>query len=103
MGLSELFWTNLYIFGAGFIVAVLAILYRSKCSDCSICFGCIQFTRDVQVEYREDVRLGLPSTQMNQPQPQHQGARRTRIDTPMSPLPQRQHAQMSPEIIEQNL
>jgi hypothetical protein len=90
MGLSELFWTNLYIFGAGFILAVLAILYRSKCSDCNICFGCISFKRDIEVEYREDVRLGLPSTQMGQPQ----GARRTRPD----------HAQqLSHETIEQNL
>ena len=65
--LSELFFTNLYIFGGAFILALAGFCYRSKCSNVNLCYGCIKFERDIAIDYKEDKLNGLPSTEM-QPQ-----------------------------------
>ena len=56
MELSETFWTSFYGFGGGFILAVIALMYKSKCDRVKLCFGCIDIHRDVEVELQEDMK-----------------------------------------------
>ena len=56
MELSETFWTSFYGFGGGFILAVIALMYKSKCDQVKICFGCLEIHRDVEVELQEDMK-----------------------------------------------
>jgi hypothetical protein len=56
MELSETFWAGFYTFTGGFILAVLAIAYRSKCSNVKLCWGCMEVHRNVEVELQEDIR-----------------------------------------------
>ena len=52
MPLSEVFLTGLYVAGFGFLGAVLAVCYKSKCSKIS-CFG-FEVVRDVHGEEQID-------------------------------------------------
>ena len=52
MPLSEIFLTGLYIAGFGFMGAVLAVCYKSKCSKVSCCG--FEIVRDVAVEEKID-------------------------------------------------
>jgi hypothetical protein len=63
--LTESFWMGFYTFTGGFILAVLAIAYRSKCSNVNVCWGMLKIERDVEVELQEDLR------QIQPPQPAH--------------------------------
>ena len=56
MELSETFWTSFYGFSGGFILAVIALMYKSKCDEVKICFGCLEIHRDVEVELQEDMK-----------------------------------------------
>jgi hypothetical protein len=56
MELSETFWTSFYGFGGGFILAVIALAYKSKCDRVNLCFGCINIHRNVEVELQEDMK-----------------------------------------------
>ena len=29
--------------------------YKSKCKECSICFGIVRVQRDVEIEFKEDI------------------------------------------------
>jgi hypothetical protein len=42
----------------GCLGLVVRTAYRSKCKDCSICFGLIKITRDTEGEVKEDIELG---------------------------------------------
>jgi hypothetical protein len=42
----------------GCLGLVVRTAYRSKCKDCSICFGLIKITRDTEGEIKEDIELG---------------------------------------------
>ena len=61
--MSETFWVGLYTFAGGFILAVLALMYKSKCDQLKLCWGCMEVHRNVEVEMAEDLR------QMEAPQP----------------------------------
>lgn len=52
MPLSEVFLTSLYISGFGFLGAVLAVCYKSKCKTIECC--CIKIDRDVGLEEKVD-------------------------------------------------
>ena len=56
MELSETFWTSFYGFGGGFILAVIALAYKSKCQTVNLCFGCLEIHRNVEVELQEDMK-----------------------------------------------
>jgi len=56
MELSETFWTSFYGFGGGFILAVIALAYKSKCDKVRLCFGCIDIHRNVDIELQEDMK-----------------------------------------------
>ena len=64
MALSELFWTNMYIFAGGFLLAFAGICYRSKCDNVRFCWGCISIDRNVAIELAEDRLRPPPSTSM---------------------------------------
>ena len=49
---SEVFFTGLYSSLIGFLLAIGAQCYKSKCSEVKIC--CIKITRDVQGEEQID-------------------------------------------------
>ena len=49
---SEVFFTGLYSSLIGFLIAIGAQCYKSKCSEVKIC--CIKITRDVQGEEQLD-------------------------------------------------
>ena len=53
---SEIFWTSLYTFSGGFILAVLALAYKSKCEKVKCCWGCCEIDRAVQIELQEDLK-----------------------------------------------
>ena len=49
---DSIFYTSLYSFLGGFVLAVLSILYKSKCKNIKCC-GC-EIVRDTDVELQED-------------------------------------------------
>ena len=49
---DSIFYTSLYSFLGGFVLAVLSILYKSKCKNIKCC-GC-EIIRDTDVELQED-------------------------------------------------
>jgi len=56
MELTESFYSGLYVFLGGFILAVLGLAYRSKCDTVRLCYGCIDIHRNVEVEMKEDLK-----------------------------------------------
>jgi hypothetical protein len=54
--LSETFYVGLYTFAGGFVLAVLALAYKSKCDQVKLCFGCLEVHRAVNIELQEDMR-----------------------------------------------
>ena len=49
---SEVFFTGLYSSLIGFLIAIGAQCYKSKCKEVKIC--CIKITRDIQIEEELD-------------------------------------------------
>lgn len=60
MELSETFWAGFYTFTGGFILAVLAMMYKSKCDSTKLCWGCMEVRRNVEVEMEADMRQPQP-------------------------------------------
>ena len=61
---SEIFFTTLYTSLIGFLLAVGAQCYKSKCKEVKIC--CIKITRDIQIEEELDQRqTQTPITSQN--------------------------------------
>jgi DNA-binding protein len=60
MDLTETFWAGFYTFTGGFVLAVLALAYKSKCSNVSVCWGGIVINRAVDIELQEDLRFRDP-------------------------------------------
>jgi len=56
MELSETFWAGFYTFGGGFILAVFAVAYKSKCDKVNLCWGMVNIHRNVDIELQEDIR-----------------------------------------------
>jgi hypothetical protein len=56
MELSETFWTSFYGFGGGFILALIALIYKSKCETVKLCWGGLVIHRAVEVELQEDLK-----------------------------------------------
>ena len=56
MELSETFWTSFYGFGGGFILALIALIYKSKCEKVNLCWGGLIIDRAVEVELQEDMK-----------------------------------------------
>ncbi len=52
--MSEVFWTGFYSSLIGFLIAVGAQCYKSKCSQIDVC--CIKIVRDVEGEEALDVQ-----------------------------------------------
>ena len=52
MALSETFWVGFYSSMIGFVIAIMASCYKSKCSKIKI--GCIVIERDVEGEEKLD-------------------------------------------------
>ena len=53
---QQIFWTSFYTFAGGFVLALFAIAYRSKCNQVKICWGALVIHRNVEIELEEDVR-----------------------------------------------
>ncbi len=60
---SEVFFTGLYSSLIGFILAVGAQCYKSKCKEVKIC--CIKITRDVEGEEILDIQVPQNPIQSN--------------------------------------
>ena len=60
---SEVFFTGLYSSLIGFILAVGAQCYKSKCREVKIC--CIKITRDVEGEEILDIQVPTNPIQSN--------------------------------------
>ena len=56
MELSETFWAGFYTFTGGFVLAVFAIAYKSKCDKVNLCWGGIEIHREVNVELQNDMK-----------------------------------------------
>jgi len=56
MELSETFWAGFYTFTGGFVLAVFAIAYKSKCDKVRVCWGGIEIHREVNVELQNDMK-----------------------------------------------
>jgi hypothetical protein len=56
MELSETFWTSFYGFSGGFILALIALIYKSKCEKVNLCWGGLVINRAVEVELQEDMK-----------------------------------------------
>lgn len=65
MELSETFWAGFYTFTGGFILAVFAVAYKSKCDKIVLCWGMVNINRNVEIELQEDLR----QIQVETPQP----------------------------------
>ena len=73
--LSETFWAGFYVFGGGFVLTLASLCYRSKCEDVNLCCGLVSFKRNINVEMKEDLKFGLPSTGQQQQGPFSSGSR----------------------------
>ena len=60
---SEVFFTGLYSSLIGFILAIGAQCYKSKCREVKIC--CIKITRDVEGEEILDIQVPQNHIQSN--------------------------------------
>ncbi len=60
---SEVFFTGLYSSLIGFILAIGAQCYKSKCREVKIC--CIKITRDVEGEEILDIQIPQNPIQSN--------------------------------------
>jgi hypothetical protein len=60
---SEVFFTGLYSSLIGFILAIGAQCYKSKCKEVKIC--CIKITRDVEGEEKLDIQVPPNPIQSN--------------------------------------
>jgi hypothetical protein len=56
--LSEVFYMAVLSTGSGIGMACLALLYKSKCEDVSICFDLIKIHRNISSEVLEDMVQG---------------------------------------------
>jgi hypothetical protein len=52
---QQIFWTSFYTFAGGFVLALFAIAYKSKCDKVNLCWGMIDIHRAVDIELQEDV------------------------------------------------
>ena len=52
MPFSETYWIGFYTFGGAFILALMKILYQSKCSNIDLC--CLKITRQIEQEEKID-------------------------------------------------
>ena len=59
---QQIFWTSFYTFAGGFVLAVFAIAYKSKCDKVNLCWGMIDIHRAVDIELQEDVRNVIQET-----------------------------------------
>jgi len=59
MEMTEIFWGMFLTTTIGFILALTRACYKSKCKNCSICFGLINIERDTEGEIKEDMELGI--------------------------------------------
>ena len=50
---SGTFWLSVLGVVCGFLSGTLVYCIKSKCSDCSVCYGIISIKRDVQIELEE--------------------------------------------------
>jgi hypothetical protein len=62
--LSELFYSNLVIGISGLILALAAILYRSKCDQFSLCCGLVSVHRNITAEIENDKTHEMPDTHL---------------------------------------
>jgi hypothetical protein len=49
--MSEIFWSSFITIVSGLILAILAMCYKSKCTEIEC--GCIKIKRDVTIEEKE--------------------------------------------------
>ena len=56
MELSETFWAGFYTFTGGFVLAVFAIAYKSKCDNVKVCWGGLEIHRAVEIELQNDMK-----------------------------------------------
>jgi hypothetical protein len=49
--MSEIFWSSFITIVSGLILAILAMCYKSKCTEIEC--GCIKIKRDVSIEEKE--------------------------------------------------
>ena len=56
MQLTETFWAGFYTFTGGFVLAVFAIAYKSKCDKVKVCWGGLEIHRDVDIELQNDMK-----------------------------------------------
>jgi len=56
---TETFFVGLYSALMGFVLAVINLLYRSKCKEVDIC--CIKIIRDIQIEEELDLQQIRPN------------------------------------------
>ena len=59
---QQIFWTSFYTFAGGFLLALFAIAYKSKCDKVNLCWGMIDIHRAVDIELQEDVRNVIQET-----------------------------------------
>jgi len=69
---DSIFFTGLYTFLGGFILALAGLLYRSKCKNIKCC-GICELERDTDIELQED----LAQIEQN---------RNQSIDRPVNPI-----------------
>ena len=56
---TETFFVGLYSALMGFVLAVINLLYRSKCKEVDICF--IKIVRDIRIEEELDLQQIRPN------------------------------------------
>ena len=63
---TETFYVGLYSALMGFVLAVINLLYRSKCKEVDIC--CIKVIRDTQIEEELDLQQPRSNNPIQQSQ-----------------------------------
>lgn len=48
------FWLSITTIIISFLSGVVVFCLKSKCKDCSVCYGLVQVSRDVELEVEEE-------------------------------------------------
>ena len=63
---ESLFYTSLYTFLGGFVLALAGLIYKSKCKNIKCC-GLCEIERDIDIELQEDLARQNPISIDRQP------------------------------------
>ena len=63
--LTETFWVAFIATASAMVIKLASLCFKSKCSECIICGGCIRVIRNIDAELKEGGIQEGKETEMN--------------------------------------